>query len=130
MNRSAYSAFALALAACSNSDKGVGGDDQNGISGGTASFAVTVNDTAFMPTILTTENLSTVTLTLTNAGTKPHGFMVQCMGNACFPDMAKIAPIDANATAMITFMVPFTEGIFTFASGAPGDTQTGQFIVK
>lgn len=118
----------LALVHCSQAS--LGGSDQDGISGGDAGFAVTVTDDAFSPAILKCENLANVTLTLTNAGTRKHDFVVECMGSACFPDAASIPPLAPDASATANFVVPYTEGIYTFRSDLPGDTQTGQFILQ
>lgn len=113
--------------------------EPDGINGGTAALAVSVSDTAFTPAILKAENLATVTLTLTNTGTKPHGFAVQCIpvpavsgcpATSCFPNAATIAPIAPSAKATVTFLVPNPEGIYNFGSSAPSDTMTGQFVVQ
>jgi hypothetical protein len=119
----------LFIVGCSSHD-GLGGDDQDGISGGNSAFAVTVDDASFAPSILKTENLATVTLTLTNKGTKPHGFAVACKPTACFPESAKIEPIAPAASATAKFETPWVEGIYVFNSSAPGDEQSGQFIIQ
>jgi hypothetical protein len=108
----------------------LGGSDSDGIYGGDAGFALTVNDQAFSPTILKTQNLASVTLTLTNAGTKPHDFVVDCMGTTCFPDASTISAVAPDASATAHFVAPYTEGIYVFRSNLPGDTQTGQFILQ
>jgi hypothetical protein len=118
----------LGLVHCSQSS--LGGSDSDGISGGDAGFALTVTDDAFLPAILKCQNLANVTLTMTNAGTRRHDFVVQCMGSACFPDAASIPPLAPDASATATFVAPYTEGIYTFRSDLPGDTQTGQFILQ
>ena len=115
-------------------------DDTDGVAGGNTTFALTVDDTSFKPTILKTQNVSNVTLTLTNAGTKPHGFTVDCIATpnssgcptqSCFPDGSMIAPIAPGATATVTFVTPNPEGIYAFHSNAPGDTQpAGQFVIQ
>jgi hypothetical protein len=117
------------LIACS-SQGGLGGSDSDGISGGDAGFSLTVTDEAFSPGILKTQNLANVTLTLTNAGTKPHDFVVDCMGSACFPDASTIPPVPPDASATGHFVAPYTEGIYVFRSSLPGDTQRGQFILQ
>ncbi len=113
--------------------------DADGIVGVSATFDLTVNDTTFAPTILKAQNRSGVTLTLTNAGTRPHGFAIDCLptpnGNgcpatSCFGDAATIGPVAPDASATATFTTPNPEGIYTFRSDVPGDTQTGQFIVQ
>jgi hypothetical protein len=117
--------------------------DANGISGGDDTFEVTVTDTGYSKTILQTENLAQVTLTLTNAGTKAHGFEVECMPTtapagcpttSCFPSDSTIAPLAPGATKTVTFDTPNPEGIYTFRSGGPDDSgvaglNDGQFIL-
>jgi len=103
-------------------------DDQDGIMGGEVAFAVAVTDNAFAPAILKAQNLATVTLVLTNAGTVPHGFAVACMGVACFPDDAVIAPLAPGAQATAVFVTPRAEGIYVFTSDAAGPR--GQFVVQ
>jgi hypothetical protein len=86
--------------------------------------------------IINTENLSPVTLTLTNNGTKPHGFTVGCTSvcsgyptlpagcspMACFPAGATIAPIAPGTSKTVTFDTPRPDDvIYPFSSGAPGD---------
>jgi hypothetical protein len=115
---------------CCGSQAGLGGSDSDGVSGGDASFALMVGDTAFTPTILKTENYAHVTLTLTNAGTKPHDFVVECMGSACFPDGSSLAPVAPDASATVQFVAPGVEGVYTFRSDLPGDQQAGQFILQ
>jgi hypothetical protein len=119
----------VATVCCGNQDS-LGGGDQDGISGGDASFVLTVDDTAFSPKILKTENQANITLTLTNAGTRPHDFVVDCMGSACFPDASTVPPVAPDASATVQFVAPYTEGLYTFRSSLPGDTQTGQFILQ
>jgi hypothetical protein len=113
--------------------------EPDGINGGTYTFALAVSDTAFSPAILKSENLATVTLTLTNTGTKPHGFQVECIPTpnnngcpttSCFPDASVLGPIAPDASATATFTAPNPEGIYTFGSNASSDTMTGQFVVQ
>jgi hypothetical protein len=120
--------------------------DQDGIAGGTTVFQLYVNDDAFYRggdagtwPILTAENKSTVKLTVTNTGTRPHDFSIDCyptpntMGcptKSCFPTDASIPAIAPGASATATFKVPLLDGvIYTFRSNLPGDAQTGQFNV-
>jgi hypothetical protein len=134
----------LACLHCSGaSDSGSCLDDSNGKAGGDYTFILTVDDSGFSKQILQTENLAQVTLTLTNMGTKPHGFEVACIETsapagcsrmACFPDGSTIAPLAPGASTTVTFDTPSPEGIYTFTSGAPGDGEVeglndGQFIV-
>jgi hypothetical protein len=118
----------LALVRCGQSN--LGGSDSDGISGGDAGFALTVTDDAFSPGILKCQNLANVTLTMTNAGAQQHDFVVDCMGSSCFPDAASIPPLAPDARATVHFVAPYAEGIYTFRSDLPGDTQTGQFILQ
>jgi hypothetical protein len=138
----------LALSRCGVGASGGGGgssclDDANGLSGGDYTFVLTVDDTAFSKPILQTENLAQVTLTLTNMGTKPHGFAIECIptsapagcpAQSCFPDGSTIAPLAPGASATVIFDTPSTEGIYTFKSNDPGDgavsgLNAGQFIL-
>jgi hypothetical protein len=71
-----------------------------------------------------------VTLTLTNTGTRPHDFVVECVGSVCFPDASTIATVGPDASSTAQFVAPGTEGIYTFRSDLPGDMQAGQFILQ
>jgi hypothetical protein len=138
----AVSVATLSSLSCNSSTDSGGGcgtGDQDGISGGTYAFDLTVTDDAFAPIILKTQNNATVTLTLTNAGTKPHDFAIDCLptpndngcpATSCFPDASAIGPVPPDASASTTFVTPNPEGIYTFRSNLPGDTQTGQFVVQ
>ncbi len=112
------------------SQASLGGSDSDGVSGGDASFSVTVTDDAFSPVVLKTENLANITLTLSNTGTKPHDFVVECMGSSCFPEASTIPPVAPDASATVHFVAPYSEGIYTFPSTLPSDTQTGQFLLQ
>lgn len=128
-----------ALAHCSSSshaapidDGGACYPDTDGINGGDYTFDLTVDDTGFSKTILATQNDSQVTLTLTNMGTKPHGFEVGCTQAAapagcpttvCFPSDSSIAPIAPGASQTITFDTPTPDGIiYPFKSSEPADS--------
>lgn len=114
--------------------------DADGVNGGNYVFDLTVDDDAFSPKILTAQNLANIQLTLTNKGTKPHGFSAGCVATpndngcpteACFSDAASVAPIEPDARATIHFVTPNPDGLsYPFRSTAPDDTQTGQFIVQ
>ena len=116
--------------------------DQNGMQGGSDVVYLTVSDTAFAvggldsgstePNI-TIENAATVTLTLTNVGTKPHDFVVQCQETpntngcpmqSCFPPAANIPSLAPGKSTTTTFVAPFKEGGYQFISDLPGDAQT------
>jgi hypothetical protein len=133
--------LAATLVACSSSSGSdtCGPGDQDGVAGGSYAFDLTVTDDAFTPTILKAQNDATVTLTLTNSGTKPHDFVVDCLATpngtgcpttSCFPAAATIPAVAPGATATATFVTPLPEGIYVFRSDQPGDAQTGQFIVQ
>jgi hypothetical protein len=119
----------IVTGACGN-QSGLGGDDQDGITGGDVTFEVTVTDDAFKPPILKTQNLANVTLTLANGGTIPHGFSIRCLGNKCFPGAAKIPPLDPSVTQTVKFRVPYAEGLFDFDANTSGKGPTGQFYVQ
>ena len=141
-------ALAAVLVACSSSDDD-GDDDEDscvpddadGIVDQDITVALTVDDTTFGPAIVKTQNSSKVTLTLTNKGTRAHGFSIDCLPTpnqrgcpteSCFPAEAKVAPIAAGQTATVTFTSPAVEGIYTYRSTADGDSAlaTGQFILQ
>lgn len=132
--------LAATLAACSSSSGGGGNGacftDGDGISGGANTFELTVDDTGFSKNILATQNDAQVTLTLKNAGTRPHGFEVGCASvtsaypdlpagcptTACFPAGSTIAPLAPGASKTVTFDTPTADGIiYPFKSSAPAD---------
>jgi hypothetical protein len=129
--------------ACSSSSDGGGDvckpDDADGILGTKDTFQVEVTDDAFSPRVLASQNLTEVTLKLTNGGTTPHGFVIGCLQTpnddgcpteSCFPDEAKIAPLDPGESKTVEFAVPLVEGIHTVSTGVDGDAAEGQFIVQ
>jgi hypothetical protein len=124
-----FSAMFSAVIACGAPDSVVS-DDQDGIIGGDVMFTVAVDDQAFSPSLLTTQNLATVTLTLTNHGTRPHGLWFGCSAGGCFPGDAAIPPLDPGASATTIFMTPRAEVIYTLTSDAAGDAPSGQFIIQ
>jgi hypothetical protein len=110
--------------------------DHDGINGGSYTFDLTVDDTGFSKTILSTQNDATVTLTLKNTGTKPHGFVVECTNVtpayptvpagcpdlACFPSNAFIAPLNPGESKTITFDTPTPDQLnYPFSSSDPSD---------
>jgi len=125
--------------ACSGGQAGLGGDDQDGVVGGTYAFEITVDDSKFSPTaIWKTQNVADVTLSLKNEGTRSHGFRVRCLavssapsGTSCFPSSTSIAPLDPGANATKKFRVPYPEGIYDVddGTGVPSGP-TGQFIIQ
>ena len=114
-------------------------DDADGVASEPQTLSLSVDDTGFSPKILTTQNTSTITLTVTNNGTTPHSFVVDCLATpnddgcptqSCFPTEAKTDPIAAGASSRIVFDTPVVEGIYVFHSDVEGDTATGQFIIQ
>jgi len=122
--------------------------DSDGITGGCYAFDVTVDDSAFSPVILKAQNNGQVTLTLKNAGSKPHDLVIGCVpinypgcpSQFCFPAGANIASVPPGGSASTTFVTPYVEGIYDFRSDLPGDSQLsgdggvsglwGQFVVQ
>jgi hypothetical protein len=114
-------------------------DDFDGVIGGSVTFELTVDDERFRPLILTAQNRATVTLTLSNAGTEPRGFFVECLPTpnddgcateSCFPDAARIEPIEPGESATRVFEVPLVEGTYSIVS-EPGQSEpSAQFVVK
>ncbi len=129
------------LFGCTSTSGGGGADggcfpDEDGINGGDFTFDLTVDDTGFSKTILASQNDAQATLTLTNTGKKPHGFVVGCTSTAaiypdappgcptlaCFPANASIAPLAPGASRTITFDTPTPDGlIYPFRSSEPDD---------
>jgi hypothetical protein len=132
----------LAATACSEPSHGedvCAPDDADGLVGGEYRFEVSVDDLAFSPVILKAQNDAWVTLTLTNTGTAPHNWVVDCIPTpndngcpteGCFPTEAKLAATLPGDSATVTFLTPLPEGIYEFRSDLPGDTQSGQFILQ
>jgi hypothetical protein len=137
----------IALFGCTSSSSGSmsgggagGGDcfpDNDGINGGAYTIDLTVDDTGFSKTVIATQNDSEATVTLTNTGTKPHGFAVGCTSVApsypdepagcptsvCFPTNATIPPLAPGASATITFDTPVPDNlIYPFTSTAADDS--------
>jgi hypothetical protein len=128
------------LARCASTQAApCGSGDQDGITGGSFTGDLVVDDDAFAPIILKSQNSAAVTLTLTNRGTKPHDLVFDCLATpndngcpqkSCFPDAASIGPLAPDASATTLFVTPKPEGIYTFHSDLPGDTQRGQYVVQ
>ncbi len=133
-------ALALAVLHCSSDDAAAdrGGacmlSDQDGVIGGDFAFDVAVSDTAFTPVILKAQNSGTVRLKVTNTGSKPHGFAIDCLVasgcTACLPDAAKVGPLAPGETRTTTFVVPEQEGIYAIRSGVPGDSFAAQLVLQ
>jgi hypothetical protein len=118
-------------------DGGMCYPDNDGITGGAYTFQLTVDDTGFSKMILNTQNDAQVTVTLTNLGSTPHGFEVECTSvtmaypdlpagcatTACFPSGSTIAPLAPGATGSVTFDTPTPDNlIFPFKSSEPSDS--------
>jgi hypothetical protein len=119
--------------------------DNDGINGGDYVIDLVVTDTGFyaavpdggMKEILATQNDAQVTFTLTNEGTRPHGFKVGCVSvlasypdlpsgcpsTACFPSNAEIAPLAPGKSATIVFDTPTPDNLlYPFTSNEPADS--------
>jgi hypothetical protein len=110
--------------------------DHDGISGCQATIVATVDDTGFSKVVFSSQNYSVVTLTLTNTGTKPHGFEVDCTSVlpgypdlaagcpkvSCFPSDSTVAPLAHGESKTVTFLTPIPDGIgFPVRSSEPSD---------
>ena len=132
--------------ACSGShtkanDEACTPSDADGVIDEPANQRLTVTDAEFRPKIITTQNSSSVVLTLKNEGTTLHGFVVDCMptpnsdgcpSQSCFPSEAKIEPIAPGQEVTVRFETPLVEGIYDFHSDVPedADLEAGQFIIQ
>jgi hypothetical protein len=128
---------------CSTTTDGCAPGDEDGLSGGSYVEIVSVSDTAFTvggvdsgstEQNIAVENLSTVTLTLTNVGTRPHDLFIQCIptglplgcpSTSCFPAEANFGPLLPGQQMTKTFMTPAVEGNYPFLSTEPGDSDGG-----
>jgi hypothetical protein len=129
-------------AACSSNGEGSDScepDDFDGIQGGEVPFEVFVTDDEFRPRILTAQNRANVTLTLTNEGSRPLGFFIECLPTpnddgcpveSCFPEAAQIAAIEPGETATTEFEVPVVEGAYTVRAELGESEPSAQFVVK
>jgi hypothetical protein len=142
----------IALPHCSSPSSGGAGScfpDSDGVTNRSSTIDLVVTDTGFYPGSpdsgavtdagmkdITTQNLSTIVFTLTNAGTTAHGFEVDCTSvlstypdlpagcpsMACFPASSTIAPITPGTSTTITFVTPAPDNLlYPFKSSAPGD---------
>ena len=97
-------------------------------------FGVGAPDSGSTESNITVQNLAMVTLVMTNIGTRPHDFVVQCTcrrrtprgvrRNRAFPRRTNLPAVQPGKSATATFQTPATEGAYTFTSDEPGDTQT------
>ena len=135
--------LSLSISGCSSdadkNDDACMPDDADGIVAEPATLTLNVDDTEFSPKILTTQNTSPVTLTVTNQGATPHSFVVDCKATpntdgcptqSCFPDGARTEQIAPGESMRIVFETPAVEGVYTFRSDVTGDTLAGQFIIQ
>jgi len=142
---------AAALLHCGDSSPVAGGDgggcfpDDDGINGGSYTIDLAVDDIGFFASgddagaknIIATQNDAQVTFTLTNTGTKPHGFQVECTSVtpaypnapagcptiACFPANSTIASLAPGASVTITFDTPTPDSlIYPFKSPVAADS--------
>jgi hypothetical protein len=171
---SIFALVGIALSHCGSSSpspgssaSGDGGNtcypDNDGINNVPQTVDLVVNDTGFyagspdsgadidagMKTVITTQNSSLIIFTLTNTGTVPHGFTVECTSvlpaypdlpagcssMACFPSISTdagpecqqsaglcISPIAPGTSTTVTFDTPAPDNLlYPFKSNAPGD---------
>ncbi len=127
-------------------NKGCTPDDQDGVVGGNNTVKLYVTDTGVnvgttdsgQPNIAV-QNTANVTLTITNAGTRPHSFQVACRPTdlpagcpqtSCFPDAANVPAIAPGDHVTVTFRTPLVEGEYKFTSDEPGDEALiGEFVL-
>jgi hypothetical protein len=151
--------LSIALVHCSSSSagggtsSGDGGDcypDNDGVNDTPQTIDLVVDDTGFysgspdsgisdagMKNVITTQNSSTITLTLTNMGTKDHGFVVECTSvtpaypdlpagcpsMACFPSASTITALPAGMSKTVTFLTPVPDNLlYPFKSNEAGDS--------
>jgi hypothetical protein len=127
-------------------DAGACYPDNDGITGGSYTIDLVVDDTGFLASggddagtknIIATQNDAQVTLTLTNNGTKPHGFEVEpvnvcsvypslpagCSPNASFPAGSTISTLAPGASVTVTFVTPTPDGLlYPFKSAVAADS--------
>src|SRR5690242_10492901 len=91
--------------------------DADGTTGGADTIDLTVDDDGFSKSVLNTQNNATVTFTLTNGGTVPHGFELECVSvtgeypnlpagcpsTTCFPPESTIFPLMPGESTTVTF---------------------------
>ncbi|HTA93783.1 MAG TPA: hypothetical protein VK745_29605 [Polyangiaceae bacterium] len=136
--------FGLLLAnACStesDADDSCNPGDQDGVVGGNnvvllsvsdAEFAVGGVDSGSTEPNIAVQNLSNVTLTLTNVGTRPHSLQLACIPTglpatcpqmSCFPGNANIPPLAPGDSVTTSFTTPAVEGAYQFTSTVAGDS--------
>lgn len=124
-------------------------DDQDGVVGGESTILLTVSDSTFAvggvgsgstQRNITVQNKTRVALTLTNVGSRPHSFVVECIPSelpaecpqtSCFPAEANIPALEPGASKSVEFVAPVVEGAYPFTSEEPGDEGLlGQFVIN
>ena len=120
-------------------------DDQDGVVGSTDTVTVLLNvsdqgyavggvDSGSTEPNIAVQNLSNVTLTLTNVGSKSHSLHIACIPTglpagcpamSCFPDNANIPALAPGDSATVMFATPAVEGAYQFTSDEDGDISTG-----
>ena len=122
-------------------------DDQDGVVGGNNTVKLYITDAGFnvgtqdsgQPNIAV-QNSANVTLTITNAGSKPHSFTIGCrptdlptecnQPTSCFPSDANVPAIDPGDSVVVKFKTPVVEGEYEFTSDEPGDDGLiGEFVL-
>jgi hypothetical protein len=136
----------LAATACGSSDDddSCQPDDQDGIIGSKQTVLLSITDERFAvggvasgstQSNIAVQNLTEITLVVTNEGEKPHSFQVECRPSelpagcpqtACFPDEANIPAIQPGKSVTVVFEAPAVEGEYRFTSTEPGDTTEGE----
>jgi hypothetical protein len=126
----------LAALDCSSTKNTECFPDADGSTGGPYTLSLTVSDDGFSKTVISTQNNASITFTLTNAGTSPHGFELECVNvtseypnlpagcpaTTCFPPESTIAPLDPGDSTTVMFLAPTTDNlIYPFRSSAPDD---------
>jgi hypothetical protein len=144
---------------CSDStfDGGCTPDDLDGVLGGSQRVLLSVSDTGYAvggvdsgstQANIALQNSSTVTLTVSNVGSRPHGLRIACLPThlpagcaeaSCFPESAHISGLAPGEQLTLTFTTPLLEGAYPFSSDEPGDTTlnadgslsglVGQFVI-
>ncbi|MEI9938783.1 MAG: hypothetical protein WDO69_16310 [Pseudomonadota bacterium] len=122
-------------------------DDQDGVVGGKNTVKLYVTDTGFNVGTqdsgqrnIAVQNRANVALTLTNVGTRPHGFTIACrptdlpaecnQPTSCFPTAANVAALQPGDAVTVMFQTPVVEGEYQFTSDEPGDEALiGEFVL-
>jgi hypothetical protein len=124
-----------------SSPTGSGGEcypDNDGTNDVPQPIELTVDDTGFSRTDITTQNDSVITFTLKNTGKKPHGFVVEstsvlpgypnlpagCATTSSFPPDSTITALGPGKSKTIVFLTPTPDNItFPFKSNEAADSK-------